>query len=199
MPYDHYLPFVFQGEEILQTIRGFTFGYDFYAPMRNVAFHMYAMLDNKEEREKVPKFTDNQVFFGSEAKQEGYKRMIGISGTRDPPLPYFDLEEERYGLGRIRSREQFFATFGIDPVGMTVEEDLCVYVRGISDPKNSMHGQFTKSLRYDKMGIDYSRINYRHKSGNHSEHVVDPKELEELQARLKELLPEVNTTMNRTI
>lgn len=120
--------------------------------------------------------------------------MIGISGTHDPPLPYFDLEEERYGLGRIRSREQFFATFGIDPVLMTTEKDLCIYVRGNGDPSNSMHSHFTKSLRYDKMGIDYSRITYHHKRGDHSETVVDAEELETLQARLKELMPEAITT-----
>jgi len=50
VPYDRYLPFVFQGEEILQTIRGFSFGYDFYAPSRNVAFHIYAMRTNIEKR-----------------------------------------------------------------------------------------------------------------------------------------------------
>lgn len=78
VPYDHYLPFVFQGEEILQTIRGFTFGYDFYAPMRNVAFHMYAMLENTEARKKIPKFTDNEFVFGAEAKQEGCKFKIAL-------------------------------------------------------------------------------------------------------------------------
>lgn len=73
VPYDHYLPFVFQGEEILQTIRGFTFGYDFYAPMRNVAFHMYAMNENKKKRENIPKFTDNESVFGYNTKKEGCK------------------------------------------------------------------------------------------------------------------------------
>ncbi len=73
IPYDHYLPFVFQGEEILQTIRGFTYGYDFYAPMRNVAFHMYAMNENKEARENIPKFTENEYFFGKEVKSHACK------------------------------------------------------------------------------------------------------------------------------
>ena len=73
VPYDQYVPLVFQGEEILQTIRGFTYGYDFYAPMRNVAFHIYAMLENKEARENVPKFTDNAPLFGADAKMAGRK------------------------------------------------------------------------------------------------------------------------------
>ena len=71
VPYDNYLPFVFQGEEILQTIRGFSFGYDFYAPLRNVAFHIYATRENKEKRLKIPKFTENIGRFGREVQNKG--------------------------------------------------------------------------------------------------------------------------------
>jgi hypothetical protein len=67
------LPFVFQGEEILQTIRGFSFGYDFYAPSRNVAYHIYAMKENIEKRKNVPKFTENEVVFGSDVKHQACK------------------------------------------------------------------------------------------------------------------------------
>uniref|UniRef100_A0A7S4AKV9 Uncharacterized protein n=1 Tax=Pseudo-nitzschia australis TaxID=44445 RepID=A0A7S4AKV9_9STRA len=70
VPYDHYLPSVFQGEEILQTIRGFSYGYDVYAPSRNVAFHIYAMMANLEKRKNVPKFTENQAFYGAKVKDQ---------------------------------------------------------------------------------------------------------------------------------
>ena len=86
VPYDHYLPFVFQGEEILQTIRGFTFGYDFYAPSRNVAFHIYATRTNREKRKNVPKFTENEVVFGSEAKRQACEfrnRLLVISNLQE--------------------------------------------------------------------------------------------------------------------
>lgn len=114
--------------------------------------------------------------------------MIGISGTHNPPLDYFNLEEERYGVGKIRSRDQFFDTFGIDPVSMTTVGGLCEYVRGYPDPLNSMHTFFLNSLRYDKMGIDYRRITYHHKTPVHKEYVVDEEELAELQEKLKELM-----------
>lgn len=31
---------VFQGEEIFQGLRGFTYGYDYYTPETSVSFHM---------------------------------------------------------------------------------------------------------------------------------------------------------------
>jgi hypothetical protein len=54
VPYDGYQPMVFQGEEIAIGIRGFTHGYDFYAPRDSVVFHEYA--DNSKRRKKIPMF-----------------------------------------------------------------------------------------------------------------------------------------------
>lgn len=52
VPYDQHLPMVFQGEEISMGLRGFTYGYDYYAAERSVCFHMYAIKEN-EARRKV--------------------------------------------------------------------------------------------------------------------------------------------------
>mmetsp|Transcript_254 Transcript_254/g.614 ORF Transcript_254/g.614 Transcript_254/m.614 type:complete len:632 (+) Transcript_254:64-1959(+) len=188
VPYDHYLPFIFQGEEILQTIRGFTYGYDFYAPSRSIAYHIYAKRANKKRRNKIHKFTENQVLYGSEVKTQAYHRLVGISGTSDPAPDYSHLEEERYGLGRIRSREQFFNTFGIHPQTKTIEDGLCSFVEGI--PKDgaptSMHTNFKPFLRYDKMGIDYSRIQFQHKAPQSSLTSVSKDELEALREAFRE-------------
>ena len=54
VPYDAYQPMVFQGEEIAIGIRGFTHGYDFYAPRESVVFHEYAERSNR--RKKVHMF-----------------------------------------------------------------------------------------------------------------------------------------------
>jgi [Skp1-protein]-hydroxyproline N-acetylglucosaminyltransferase len=43
VPYDQHLPMVFQGEEISIGLRGFTYGYDYYAAERSTCFHMYAI------------------------------------------------------------------------------------------------------------------------------------------------------------
>jgi hypothetical protein len=185
VPYDPYLPFVFQGEEILNTIRGFTFGYDFYAPSRNVAFHIYAMKENLEKRNAVHKFDENEVLFPG-VKKHSYLRLIGISGTTSPTHDYFTFEEEKYGLGRVRTREKFFETFGIHTTTRTIEDGLCDFVQGTLGITSSMHVHFSPLLRYDKMGIDYSRIDYHFKTPDRSDTRVSQKELEYLRERLRQ-------------
>ena len=63
VPYDLFLPNIFQGEEISIGIRGFTYGYDFYAPEKSVVFHMYANGVNAQKRNKVPKFWEHQNLY----------------------------------------------------------------------------------------------------------------------------------------
>jgi Glycosyltransferase (GlcNAc) len=53
VPYDGYQPMVFQGEEIAIGIRGFTWGYDFYAPRFSVVFHEYASKSPRRKKVKV--------------------------------------------------------------------------------------------------------------------------------------------------
>ena len=57
VPYDLYQPMIFQGEEMSIGIRGFTIGYDFFAPKRSVCFHHYAA--NNKDLEKIPHFWEN--------------------------------------------------------------------------------------------------------------------------------------------
>ena len=126
--------------------------------------------------------------------------MIGISGTRDRPKDYFHLEEERYGLGQVRSREQFFDIVGIHPASEGNEGGLCQFVRGWPRVEGSMHGLFLPFLRFDKMGIDYSRLTYRHKTPEGpKDSVVDEKQLAALQAQLSKLVPEANYTNSTKI
>jgi hypothetical protein len=184
VPYDPYLPFVFQGEEILQTIRGFTYGYDYYAPIRNVAYHIYAMKNNTAKRSSVHTFKENEILFPG-VKREAYKRLIAIAGTSQRPSQYFDRDESKYGLGNVRTRSQFFSVFGIHPGTKTIEDGLCKFVQGNAGGVKSMHRTFSPFLRYDKMGIDYDRVWYRHRAPGDSETYIDPKELEMLREILR--------------
>ncbi|KAL3925354.1 MAG: hypothetical protein SGILL_000463 [Bacillariaceae sp.] len=185
VPYDQYLPFVFQGEEILQSIRAFTYGYDFYAPLRSVAYHIYAMKDNAEKRNNLHNFDENEFLFPG-VKKVAYQRLIGISGTSLPAAEYFKLEEDQYGLGMVRTRRQFFETFGIHPSRRTVEERLCDFVQGSYGAHSSMHSSFSPLLRYDGMGIDYSRIDYIYKTPSQSDSPVNTQELEYLRKKLRQ-------------
>jgi [Skp1-protein]-hydroxyproline N-acetylglucosaminyltransferase len=206
VPYDPYLPLVFQGEEISMTIRGFTYGYDFYAPLQHVAFHMYAVRDNANARNQVKSFTENEVFFAG-AKQKAYLRLNGIigidttgpnqdttgsqsallrggSGSKDY---FYNVMADDYGVGKVRSRDKFFTTFGIHTATRHIEPGLCDLVQGIHGHLLSLHDMLTPYLRHDGMGIDYRGVTlaYR-KLAPPPEAPVSKEEL----VRLRELLKE---------
>lgn len=133
------------------TIRGFTHGFDFYAPSKNVAFHIYPTKDTSPNPPKV--FTENEVLFPG-SKSKAYHRLNGILGINKSQAPFFDLETKHYGLGEVRSADLFFDLFGINWKKSVTTKGLCNFVQGIG--VLSMHEVFTPHIRLDGMGIDYS-------------------------------------------
>ena len=75
VPYDFYQPMIFQGEEMSIGIRGFTIGYDYYAPQRSVCFHHYAALN--KDRVNVPHFWENNDKYAGTGKK-AMARLLGI-------------------------------------------------------------------------------------------------------------------------
>jgi len=159
IPYDQYLPMVFQGEEISMGLRGFTYGYDYYAAERSVCFHMYAIKENKEKRKRVKLFWENSNLYRG-AELEAMKRLNGIIGMGEKGEVYDHTDESKYGLGRVRSTKKFFETFGIHTDTQTIEDGLCTFVG------KPMMQEIGGHLRSDTMGINYDEITYR---------FVDPK------------------------
>lgn len=153
VPYDQYLPMIFQGEEISIGLRGFSFGYDYYTPEKAACFHMYAMLDNKAKRDKVPHFWENTAAY-KQAGVMAMQRLNGIIGMGDPKDVYDHAEEHMYALGSIRPKEKFFSTFGIHTESQTVEHHLCQFVG------QPMQRLFLRAMRNDQMGLDYTQIDY---------------------------------------
>jgi [Skp1-protein]-hydroxyproline N-acetylglucosaminyltransferase len=154
VPYDQYLPMIFQGEEATIALRGFTYGYDFYAPEQSVAFHIYAIKGHMDRRGRH-KFWENDLLFKG-SLEKSTSRLNGITGLlgKHDNKSYFSAEEDQYGLGHVRSKEKYFETFGIHPQSETVELQLCNFV------DKEMHQLFTAYLRKDGMGIDYNNFNY---------------------------------------
>jgi hypothetical protein len=155
VPYDQYLPMVFQGEEISLGLRGFTYGYDYYAVERSVCFHMYAVKENKQKRRKVKLFWENSNLYQG-AAMKAMQRLNGIIKMIPTNETFFDVEEKKYGLGNVRTTEKFFKTFGIHTETQTVEDNLCQFVG------RPMMNQFKPYLRDNGMGIDYSKITYEY-------------------------------------
>jgi len=157
VPYDQYEPMVFQGEEIFMGLRGWTYGYDFYTLETSVAFHMYAINENKGKRKKIKLFWENSNLYPGAALQ-GMKRLNGIIGTGDPGDIFYNAEEKEYGLGKVRPKEQFYRLYGIHTDTKKVEDHLCSFVG-----KPMMH-LFKPHLRKNRMGIDFSGVNFEYKN-----------------------------------
>ena len=155
VPYDQHLPMVFQGEEISIGLRGFTYGYDYYAAERSVCFHMYAIKENEERRKKIPLFWENSNIYEGVGKA-AMKRLNSIIGMADFPTSEWEQQDiTKYGLGKVRRTEKFFDVFGIHVQNQTVEHHLCTFVG------KPMMRVFLPALREDHMGLDYNKIDYK--------------------------------------
>jgi [Skp1-protein]-hydroxyproline N-acetylglucosaminyltransferase len=164
VPYDWLQPWIFQGEEMSIGIRGFTIGYDYYAPERSVCFHHYSTTgstkESKRHQNTVHYFWENKSKY-ERSSAASMKRLLGIVHM-SPEVAiesWNRVEEEFYGIGGVRTPEKFFETFGIDIKEKTIEENLCSFV----NDRGQMHKMFQPLLRSDGMGIDYTGINYRFK------------------------------------
>lgn len=61
-------------------IRGFTVGYDFYAPERSVCFHHYAVGKNAKARNKVKHFWENGDRYAGYVKRQ-YTPLLSSKAT----------------------------------------------------------------------------------------------------------------------
>jgi hypothetical protein len=156
VPYDQYEPMVFQGEEIFMGLRAWSYGYDFYTAETSVAFHMYAINENKTKRKKIKLFWENSNLYPGSAIQ-GMKRLNGIIGMGDTGDVFYNAEEKEYGLGKARPKEQFYKLYGIHTETKTVEDHLCSFVG------KPMQAKFQPHLRKNRMGIDFSKIDFEYK------------------------------------
>jgi len=149
VPYDCCLPLLFQGEEISIGIRGWTHGYDPYAPHTSVIFHEYAV--NSRRRKGIHTFWENA--HGSNSAQKAMRRMVALikMAPELSPSSYDHQDEAKYGLGAKRPVELFYKLFGMDVRRKSMVPELCKFVKS-----GIMHKTFSPALRADGMGIDYS-------------------------------------------
>jgi len=154
VPYDCCLPMVFMGEEISMGIRGWTHGYDHYAPQSSVVFHEYAQKSSR--RRHVPKFWEA----GGKKKGEGQRSLKRLTSlikmsTDIDPSEWDHVNEEKYGLGTVRDVSQFYALALVDTAKREAQP-LCRFVES-----GAMHREFhQKHLRADGGGIDYDGVDF---------------------------------------
>ena len=165
VPYDPYLPMIFDGEEMSMGLRAFTHGYDFYSPEENIVFHYRSQYLKKGQ--DVKEITEHaSLYTGVEHMSK--LRILGITGMLDELLPgveenqsgskrtsFNDIDIQNYELGKVRTVKKYFDTFGINIKDKTVEKQLCHFVG------ERMNKMFIPHLRKDGMGINYDEIQYK--------------------------------------
>ena len=91
-------------------------------------------------------------------------RLLGIVHM-NPEVPrgsWNHQEEDVYGIGAVRTPEQFYEMFGIDVVQKTIQGHLCEFVH----EGGKMHKLLVPHLRSDGMGIDYTGVTYKWKDSH---------------------------------
>ena len=119
IPYDPSLDNLFMGEEILTSVRFYTYGWDIFTPKENIIYHEYT-------RDEKPKYnTDNKDKLDSSKAQERVKNILNIEYKEDDKY-------NEYGLGKIRTLEEYYANITILPAkkedeiieGFSVKENM---------------------------------------------------------------------------
>lgn len=93
IPFDPTLDYLFMGEEILTSVRFYTFGWDVFTPKINIIYHEYLRNDK-------PKYhDDNRDKFDNKKAIEKVKSLLNNDNDNDN----YD-----YGLGKIRTLNDFY-------------------------------------------------------------------------------------------
>lgn len=118
LPFDPNLPFLFVGEEILHSIRFYTHGWDIFTPTENIVFHEYTRADKPKIWTDNPYYSDVPAF----DKVKHYLKLI----DNDKKVPdYLQFNLDKYGLGNVRSLEDYYNFAGIDIVNKKVYKNFC--------------------------------------------------------------------------
>jgi UDP-GlcNAc:polypeptide alpha-N-acetylglucosaminyltransferase len=116
VPFDPHLDFLFVGEEISHTIRAWTSGYDIYTPTENIVYHFYTRGDD-------PKIWDDKTYSDNDAMNK-VKKLLKLDENVHVP-EYIKMNIEKYGLGTIRSLEEYYRFAGISVKDKTSSHDYC--------------------------------------------------------------------------
>uniref|UniRef100_A0A6C0K8E4 Glycosyltransferase n=1 Tax=viral metagenome TaxID=1070528 RepID=A0A6C0K8E4_9ZZZZ len=110
IPFDPYLPYLFQGEEPLLAMRLFTRGWGIYHPTHSVCTHYYV-------RAEDPKFWDDHQAQFDRWNPVARHRAEFLMGLRKPEKGVMALVYRNanvYGAGSVRSLAEWHAQLGVD-------------------------------------------------------------------------------------
>lgn len=128
-PFDPYLDYLFDGEELLFTIRLWTHGWDIFGPSKAVLFHDYnrhtakRFWHEKVDWAPVQRISQKRVqYLLKSTFRNSTTLVVPDARVEDPRV---SVEEAKYGLGKVRTLADFWKHVHIDPVQRSDGADLC--------------------------------------------------------------------------
>ncbi|EGG22082.1 GlcNAc transferase [Cavenderia fasciculata] len=113
VPYDPHLPNMFEGEEILHTVRLWVNGYRFFAPTMNFCYHFYIRKDQPKFWEDVSEYR-----VGVRQSVDRAKYILGLDHPHDLSDPkYYDIND--YDIKNKSIIQQYWKTYDLDPIAKT--------------------------------------------------------------------------------
>ena len=122
VPYDPYLPYLFQGEEPLMAIRLYTSGWDMYNIPVPICTHNYADHETQNDQARKPKFwSDNSHINWQSIQNCSKKRYFKIIGQNVKCKPESLIHINYYGLGNQRTPQEYYDFAGINVKDKQIE------------------------------------------------------------------------------
>jgi len=121
IPFDPDLDYLFIGEELVQSIRFYTHGWDIFSPNVITLYHFYT-------REKDPKFWENKNINASPASQK-VRYLLGLDTDLSKLTDRQKDSIEIYGLGKVRTLQDYYDYAGIDIKKKRVTKNMCTLPR----------------------------------------------------------------------
>lgn len=120
VPYDPQLPMLFYGEEILMTVRLYTFGWDLFAPSKGLIYHLW-------ERDYRRVYMADMTKLYLELGRASRRRLHHLLGSG--PAPFFEECPEAWPLpGDVAPRRHATDPFGLGAVRSLQEYELAADV-----------------------------------------------------------------------
>nr|ACI16047.1 hypothetical protein [Bodo saltans] len=129
VPFDPHLNYVFDGEEILYSVRMWTHGWDIFSPNENIMYHYYYRKKAKKFWSLLPHdwvtHRDRAIrriqFLLNATKDKTTERVV----PADTQEEYVIVDLDKYGLGKSRTLAEYYEFAGLDHVNKKVENKFC--------------------------------------------------------------------------
>ncbi|EAN99214.1 hypothetical protein C3747_32g174 [Trypanosoma cruzi] len=128
VPFDPHLPHLFDGEEVMYSVRLWTHGYDIFSPKRGICYHFYDRPNEPKLWNEAKRWYASQTYTRRRIQYFLRSRLMGVDVLRVPKNtqdPVVMIDADRYGTGRLRTVDEWYEFAGADPVRYTVDGRWC--------------------------------------------------------------------------